>query len=365
MVADPSTYTKPPEPPKPPQETENEVVRRFAALEEKRLEQEAELKRRFADDTVSATAEIDKMLEREPLSESEKRCIRGCIKQGWVPTSSLNLDKPLRDGDMGVPYCLAFAGGSRKMAVDRITGSDEMVVWNGKFWIKGVSTAGLIDLASIGNKPGLPSLIELKEAFFVERTKTCTTSSGKEMTMPCLFAIDLKKVEQALDSIEVKKLVGIKTNYQQAKAVSARLAEEQRRQKSQAIDTARGEWKRYEIAAAQSQEERRKQEEADKTISYEVLENVPRRLDGKLLMDLLVSEAASRQEVMKLAESLHRKYVGKYAYMSIFDSREAQRRQRDETYPEKQLSQHWLVTMDGGLTGSKAEILWIAEGRDH
>jgi hypothetical protein len=352
---EPPAPTKPIEPPKPPTETEDEVNRRFAVLERERREHEAELGRRFADDTVAATANIERMLEKEPLSQSEKRCIRGCIKKGWVPTSSLNLDKPLRDGDMGVPYCLAFAGGSRKMVVDRITGSDEMVVSNGKLWIKGVSTAGLIDLASLGNKPGLPSLIELKEAFFMEGTKTCKTGSGREMTMPCLFAIDLKKVELALGSDEVKKLVSAKIKYQQAKALSARRAEEQRRQKSLAIDTAKGEWKKYEVAKAQADEER-------KTISYEILKQIPRG-DRKLIIDVLVSERATKQEILKLAGNLRREYAGKYGVITIYDSRVASQRHHDESYPEKELFLHWLVELADWDEGK--EIKWLAPERDH
>jgi len=84
------------------------------------------------------------------------------------------------------------------------------------------------------------------------------------------------------------------------------------------------------------------------------------------MIDVLVSEAAPKQDIMKLAESLRDQHAGKYAVICIFDSREAQRRREDLTYPENELSRHWLVVIDwGGDTGSKEEIRWVADGRDH
>src|SRR4029077_11052101 len=66
-----------------------------------------------------------------------------------------------------------------------------------------------------------------------------------------------------------------------------------------------------------------------------------------------------------LAESLRQEYSGRFATICIFDSREASQRRTDESYPEKELSRHWLVVVDwGGDTGSKEEIRWVAEGRD-
>jgi hypothetical protein len=103
---------------------------------------------------------------------------------------------------------------------------------------------------------------------------------------------------------------------------------------------------------------------SEQTIPYEVLKKDKRR-DGKLIIELLVSESAKKDEVMKLAESLRREYAGRYAFISIFDSREAARRREDFSYPERELSRHWLVVVDwGGDTRSREEIRWVAEGRD-
>jgi hypothetical protein len=110
------------------------------------------------------------------------------------------------------------------------------------------------------------------------------------------------------------------------------------------------------------------------TIPYEVLRKEKRRGDNKLAIDVLVSETASRPEVMKLAEQLRREYDGKFATICIWDSREAWRKHpamlkaslegktgKDMPYDEKELDRHWLVVISGYLG---QEIRWVAEGRD-
>ena len=116
--------------------------------------------------------------------------------------------------------------------------------------------------------------------------------------------------------------------------------------------------------------ERKRQAEAvrntrEKVISYEVLasKNIPFGVS----MDVLVNETATKQQVMELAENLRQKHVSTHRGISIFDSREAQRRQTDESYPEAELSKHWLATItrtviDGGKLDTTR---WVAEGRNH
>ena len=101
---------------------------------------------------------------------------------------------------------------------------------------------------------------------------------------------------------------------------------------------------------------------SEETIPYEIVEN-EERPDGKCLMQLVVSETASQQEVLKLAEILRQKYTGKLGSICVFDSREALRRRLDAAYPEKELIRHWLIEIEGD-TGPE-HVKWIAEGRDH
>jgi hypothetical protein len=102
-------------------------------------------------------------------------------------------------------------------------------------------------------------------------------------------------------------------------------------------------------------------EASEKSIACEVL-RCKKRADGKFFIDFLVSDSASKEEVLKLAESLRQQYDGKFACISIFDSREAWRRHEDLSYPEKELDRHWLVVIDGD---SGQKISWVAEGRQN
>jgi len=213
-----------------PPKSVNEINRRFTALAEARKEHQAELLFHFENETIAASPKIEEMMVRENLSENDKRYVRGYVNYGWVPAASLDLSKPLRDGDMGVPSYFSIIGTTSSVAVDRIVSKDEMVVWNGKLLVKGISTAGLIDTDSLGDKPGLPSVIDLKAGVFVDGIMPCTTSSGKVMTIPRLYAIDIKKVDLALDSAEVRKWADAKVAYQQALAESERQAKEEYQQ---------------------------------------------------------------------------------------------------------------------------------------
>jgi hypothetical protein len=106
-------------------------------------------------------------------------------------------------------------------------------------------------------------------------------------------------------------------------------------------------------------------DEAPPPSDHEISLKQPRG-DGKLNIEVLVNEKMPKQEVLRIAERLQREYAGKYVTICIFDSREASQRRTDLSYPEKELSRHWLVVVDwGGDTGGKEGIRWVAQGRDH
>jgi hypothetical protein len=102
------------------------------------------------------------------------------------------------------------------------------------------------------------------------------------------------------------------------------------------------------------------QKRTESTIPYQIVKSV-KRLDGKLIMEVIVSETASQKEVLDLAENLRQEYAGAFASIIIFDSHEAWRRHLDMTYPEEELSKHWLVNIADFLGGE--EVRWVAEGR--
>ena len=102
-----------------------------------------------------------------------------------------------------------------------------------------------------------------------------------------------------------------------------------------------------------------------KIIPYDVLES--KKIPFGLTMDILVNETATKEEVIKLAESLRQKHINTHRGISIFDSREAQHRQLDKSYPEAELSKHWLVTITRNVIdeGKLDTIRWVAEGRNY
>lgn len=99
---------------------------------------------------------------------------------------------------------------------------------------------------------------------------------------------------------------------------------------------------------------------AGSTISYQIL----KKWNGG--MHILVSETASRNEVMNLAENLRREDGGKSFVIDIFDSHETwqSRESGNEAYPEKEFWRHYLVQIGGGRSDGQ-KIHWVAEGRDH
>lgn len=99
-------------------------------------------------------------------------------------------------------------------------------------------------------------------------------------------------------------------------------------------------------------------------LSYKVLSESKRKND-KFSMNILVSEKASQQEVLNLAEYLRQKYYGKYNIINIFDSKEAWAGRMDDAYPEKKFWKHYLVQIGGKGWPDGKEIHWFADGRDH
>jgi hypothetical protein len=192
------------------------------SAEAERLRAEAERLRAEAD---AAAAVAEKRLEREWLSESEKRYIHEYVKQGWVRPPALHISKPLQDGDMGVPY---YGGDTKNsssdLAVDRIISSDSIVVRaaapggtlggakDGLLWIKNVNTMGLTEGARI----------DLKRVFVVERTRPYATQSGELKRVPYLIANNVEEVGLALASEEVKQWGRAEAMYRDAKATENR-----------------------------------------------------------------------------------------------------------------------------------------------
>jgi hypothetical protein len=100
-------------------------------------------------------------------------------------------------------------------------------------------------------------------------------------------------------------------------------------------------------------------------VKYTFLEKKRNRATGRLVRDVLVDPKTSKEDVMKLAEGLRRKYTGKLGIISIFDSREAWERQGDPSYPTEEFYRHCLVAVEGQpvFDDGKEEVRWIAEGR--
>ena len=87
---------------------------------------------------------------------------------------------------------------------------------------------------------------------------------------------------------------------------------------------------------------------------------------GGVGMEILVSEKASKEEVLSLAQHLRSKYLSKgYIFIQIFDSREAYKHRDDSRYPEKKYFKHFLVEIGRNPKTGYDKINWVAEGRGH
>jgi hypothetical protein len=104
---------------------------------------------------------------------------------------------------------------------------------------------------------------------------------------------------------------------------------------------------------------------SQQTIDYQVL----RRWDipaGGIGGELLVSENATKEEVLALASSLRSKYLSEgHIFISIFDSLEAYKRVDDPTYPKEEFFKHQLVVITRNPSTGFDEIQWTAEGRGY
>jgi len=105
--------------------------------------------------------------------------------------------------------------------------------------------------------------------------------------------------------------------------------------------------------------------EVPKTIDYQVIRQweVPA---GGIGMDILVSEDATKEEVLALANSLRSEYLpGGYIYIQIFDSLSTYNHREDLTYPEEEYFKHFLVDIKRNPKTGYDEILWVAKERGH
>jgi hypothetical protein len=93
-------------------------------------------------------------------------------------------------------------------------------------------------------------------------------------------------------------------------------------------------------------------------IPYEVLRDW-RAEDGAPCRDVLVSERATKRQVLALAEALRGQ--GGFRFIAIMDSREAWAGRLAEPEPKPFFYRHFLATVSSGPAG----VVWLAEGRDH
>ena len=84
-------------------------------------------------------------------------------------------------------------------------------------------------------------------------------------------------------------------------------------------------------------------------------------------MELLVSPSNTKEQVIRLAESLRSKYAvnNRFLQVDIFDDKTAYLNRENESYPQSKFMKHYLVCMTVNPNTGYNEIQWMAEGRDH
>lgn len=100
-------------------------------------------------------------------------------------------------------------------------------------------------------------------------------------------------------------------------------------------------------------------------IQYDVLRswNIPA---GGVGFDILVSEQASKDEIIKLAAELRNENLSKgNIVINIFDSPEAWQNRDNPNYPQDKYNRHFLVQVIVNRKTGYDKITWDAKGRDH
>jgi hypothetical protein len=134
---------------------------------------------------ASATDEAVKMMEREGLSKGDMQYILLYSSRRKISTSSMNVGERLQNGDTGVPFYPTGKSSSSKMSVDRIINGNEMVVWGGKLWIEGVSTADLRPLTDDEKKKmETRQPIPAKSYSAFEAWRQSSSLQGKRIRLP-------------------------------------------------------------------------------------------------------------------------------------------------------------------------------------
>ena len=81
-------------------------------------------------------------------------------------------------------------------------------------------------------------------------------------------------------------------------------------------------------------------------------------------MELLVSEDAKKEDIMKLAKYLRHKYKNRsFINIDIFDNRDTWQNRDNQNYPEEEYFKHYLVNMVRNKNTGYDEIKWVAVGR--
>ena len=186
---------------------------------------------------TEAEAKAETFMKKDGLSANDRQYVRGCAdgRLKHEPATdpgklSLDVTKPVKDGDLGVPlYPNRFldpkrlAGTSSYMKIAQIVSEDELIVFPGYLCLKGVITVGL----TAGLKDG--SRVDLKGVtVFADGKGTYTNSRGEKESVARLIVVDFKKVSPVMNSEALKRWLAAKAGLAEAKAQVARQTEAMR-----------------------------------------------------------------------------------------------------------------------------------------